>query len=226
MKKRILAVLLPLALLLSGCGSFLNREYSSSEPHSATYFGNEDRSVLRLETYQDLVNGLLTLLADHAAEGTVWLYPSVDMPGAGEAMERACAEVQQETPLGAYAVDYLTYTIDESAHNYSVIQLTIGYRRTAEQVGAMVHTTSVSAIPDLLTAASRANVSELVVQVAYFDQQRQEVRSMVEQVQRQLLPENTPPEEIVPWQVNFYPDTDEAGIVEILLSGEKNEQKN
>ena len=217
MKKRLIAAVLPLLLLLTGCGSFLNREYSSSEPHSAAYFGGEDRSVLRLETYQDLVNGLLTLVSNHAAEGTVWLYPTEDMPVAAEAMERACAEVQQETPLGAYAVDYLTYTIDETAHNYSVIHLTIGYRRTAEQVAAMVHTTGVSAIHDLLTAAAQDGAPELVIQVAYFDQQQQEVRATVEQVQREALGEGGDWEEVVPWQVNFYPDTAEAGIVEILL---------
>ena len=213
----LFSAVLVLILLLTGCGSFLNREYSSSEPHSAAYFGGEDRSVLRLETYQDLVNGLLTLVSGHAAEGTVWLYPSEAMPGAAEAMERACAEVQQETPLGAYAVDYLTYTIDETAHNYSVIHLTIGYRRTAEQVAAMVHTTGVSAIHDLLTAAAQAGAPELVIQVAYFDQQQQEVRATVEQVQREVLGEDVVWEEVVPWQVNFHPDTAEAGIVEILL---------
>ncbi len=218
MKKRLLPVLLAAVLLLAGCGSFLNREYSSSEPHSATYFGGDDRSVLRLETYQDLVNGLLTLVTDRAAEGTIWLYPSKDMPGpAAEVMDRACAEVQQETPLGAYAVDYITYTIGDSTHNYTVVKLTIGYRRSAEQVGAMVHVTSVSALYDLLTAAAQAGSPELVLQAAYFDQQPDEIRATVEQVQRELLPEDAVWEETAPWQVNFYPDNGQAGIVEILL---------
>lgn len=217
MKKRLIAAALPLILLLTGCGSLLNREYSSSEPHSAAYFGGEDRSVLRLETYQDLVNGLMTLVSAHAGEGTIWLYPSDDMPVAAEAMERACNEVQQETPLGAYAVDYLTYTIEDTAHHYSVIHLTIGYRRTAEQVGAMVHTTSVSALHDLLTAAAQADAAELVIQAAYFDQQPDEIRATVAQVQRELLPEDVPPEEVQPWQVNFYPQSGDIGIVEILM---------
>lgn len=213
----LIAAALPLILLLTGCGSFLNREYSSSEPHSATYFGGEDRSVLRVETYQDLVNGLLTLVTERASQGTVWLYPSADTTGPADTMERACAEVQQETPLGAYAVDYLTYTIDDTAHNYSAVQLTIGYRRTAEQVGAMVHVTSVSALYDLLTAAAQAHAAELVIQAAYFDQSPEEIRSTVEQVRRETLPEGAVWEETAPWQVNFYPDNDHAGIVEILL---------
>lgn len=217
MKKRLIAVLLPAVLLLSGCGSFLNREYSSSEPHSSTYFGGEDRSVLRVEAYQDLVNGLLTLVTDHAADGTVWLYSSGDLPAAAEAMERSCAEVQQETPLGAYAVDYMTYTIDDSAHNYSVVKLTIGYRRSAEQVAAMVHVTSVSALYDLLTAAVQAGTPELVIQASYFDQRPGEILATVEQVQRESLPEDTAWESVTPWQVNFYPDNDQASIVEILL---------
>ena len=109
MKRRLVPVLLLCALLLTGCGSFLNREYSDSEPHSATYFGGDDRSVLRVESYQDLVSGLLMLISDRAAEATVWLYPSADTPDAADAMARACSEVQQETPLGSYALSYLTY---------------------------------------------------------------------------------------------------------------------
>ncbi len=217
MKKKLIAPLLAALLLLTGCGSFLNREYSSSEPHSHAYFGGDDRSVLRLDTYQDLVNGLLTLVTGRAADGTIWLYPSGNMPGAAEAMERACAEVQQETPLGAYAVDYITYTIDDTAHNYSVVNLTIGYRRSAEQVGAMVHVTSVSALYDLLTAAAGEHAPELVIQASYFDQRPDEIRATAEQVQRENLPEGVAWEDVVPWQVNFYPDNGQAGIVEILL---------
>ena len=37
MKKRILPLLLCGALLLSGCG-LLRREYTRTEPHSATYY--------------------------------------------------------------------------------------------------------------------------------------------------------------------------------------------
>ena len=184
-------------VLLSGCGSFLNREYSASEPHSAAYFGSEDRSVLRVESYQDLVNGLLMLIDHRAEEATVWFYPSKESPSAADAMARACSEVQLDTAMGAYAVDYLSYTLGDSSHNYSELHLTIGYRRTARQVSAMVHTTSVSALYSLLPAAAQRGDAEVAVRVGYMDQTRDEICAAVAQLQLELYLAENPPEEPV-----------------------------
>ena len=213
MKKALLAALLAALMLgCTGCASFLERDYSVVQPHSSTYYESEDRSVLRAESYQDLVNDLLLLLTGGAKEGTVWLYAGSEPMDASAAAERACKEVQQETPLGAYAVEYLTYTVDDSARNYTAIQLTIGYRRTPEQIASMVYTTSISALHDLLTSAARSGSGELVVQVGYFDHQEEQVRAIVDQVQAMEAPE-----EKEPWTVNFYPEGGDVGIIEIIL---------
>lgn len=211
MKKRVLCILLAAVLCLSGCGSFLEREYSVVEPHSSTYYESENRSVLRAENYQDLVNDLMLLVGNHAEEGTIFYYGTEDMPPAAEAAEKACSEVQKDTPMGAYALDYLTYTIDDEPRNYTAISLTLGYRRTAEQVAGIVHTSGVSALHDLLTAATQNGAEELTIQVSYFDHEQDEVRAMVQQVQT----EQGRTQES--WQVNFYPDGSNAGIIEIIL---------
>ena len=114
----------------------------------------------------------------------------------------------------AYAVEYLTYTVDETPRNYDAIQLTVGYRRTAAQVAGIVHITSTSALGDLLREAARNHAAELVVQVGYFDHQAEEVRTQVTQIQAEVEPESKEP-----WTVNFYPDSGNAGIIEVLLSG-------
>ncbi len=254
MKRKNLIRIISLALvcvLLSGCGSFLNREYGVTEPHSAAYFGSEDRTVLRIESYQDLVNALLMLVSDRAPEATVWFYPSRETPNAADAMGRACNEVRQETPLGAFAVDYLSYTVDDSSHNYSVLHLNIGYRRTAEQVSAIVHATGVSALYDLLNAAADRGADSVAVQVSHFGQTHDEIREAVAAIQlERYLAEHPPvepeesenaneepvpdepenpesheiapvlPEDVIPWQVNFYPEEGTSGIVEVLLGGE------
>ncbi len=212
MKMRVLPLLLAAALLLSGCSPILNREYSMVQPHSFAYYEGNNRSVLRAESYQDVVNDLLVLIGSGAKEGTIWLYIGEEPLDAAETAESACREVKEETPLGAYAVDYLSYTVDDTPRNYTEIRLTVGYRRSTEQVSSMVHATSIAALYDLLTAAAANGAEELVVQVSYFDHQEQEVMGIVERVQQEKQPGSGEK-----WPVHFYPDGGNAGIIEIIL---------
>lgn len=210
MKKRILPLLLCGALLLSGCG-LLRREYTRTEPHSATYYEGDRRDVLRAEGRQDLVNDLLLLVSAHDESGTVWLYDSEDGADASQLAQVACDEVLQETPLGAYALEYLTYTVDEGGRGYTQLRFTAGYRRTAQQIKSIVHATNAAALRDLLQAAVENGGKELAVQVGSFDSSRQSVLDSVAALQQELGHGNQS------WQVQFYPDTDAWGIMEIIL---------
>ena len=212
MKYRVMA-LLTAAMLLTLCGcSLLERDYSSVERHSSSYYESEQKDVLQPETYQDLVNALLVLVDDHAAEGTIWLSPGSEALDPEQAIEQACQEVQRETPMGAYAVEYITYTVSQDNRAYSEIKLSLGYRRSEAQVKGIVHATSISAPHTLLTAAAENDAAELVVQVGYFRDQAQEVRDIVVQVEQEQRGE-----ESALWQVEFYPNESSAGIIEILM---------
>ena len=88
MKYRVMA-LLTAAMLLTLCGcSLLERDYSSVERHSSSYYESEQKDVLQPETYQDLVNALLVLVDDHAAEGTIWLSPGSEALDPEQAIEQ------------------------------------------------------------------------------------------------------------------------------------------
>ena len=108
MKKRMLPLLLAALLCLTGCGSFLEREWYD----------------------------ILILVGNHTEEGTIRLYCSQEGLDANEAASSACQEVEHDTPVGSYAVEYLQYTVDDSARNYSEIVVTIGYRRTEQQLNS------------------------------------------------------------------------------------------
>ena len=213
MNRRIMALALAfaMALPLSGCG-LLERGYGSVELHSSSYYESGAANVLRAENNQDLVNDLLVLIGDYAAEGTIWLSSDGDVANPEEAIEQACQEVQRETPMGAYAVEYITYTVSQDNRAYSEIKLALGYRRTEAQVKAIVHATSISALHTLLTAAVESDAAELVVQMGYFKDQAQEVRDIVAQVEQEQRCE-----ESALWQVEFYPNESSAGIIEILM---------
>lgn len=207
MKKVAFVTIFASLFLLTGC-SFLNREYSSIEAHSATYYESEDRSILRAEGYQDLVNDLLVLVTGHKETGKIRLALTDTELDGETAMERATHETQFETPLGSYAVDYITYTMDEDS---GLIEVNIGYRRSAEQVSGMIHTNSISALPNLLSAAVENDLEELALQVGYFEGQTDEVAQIVEQVRQEK-------EIVKPWQVNYYPNETDVGIIEILFA--------
>ena len=210
MKKRILLLCAALCLLLSGCGGgLLEREWSSVTPHSAGYWENGDKDTLRADSYQDLVNALLLLLGEHSEEGVVRIYSEED---AAAMAEQACKEVQEETALGAYLLDYISYT-DTQERAYYEMHVRLGYRRTAEEQAGIITATSTEALPDLLRLTAREGaLSRIAVRFTYFTADRDGIRDMVRSVQEEVDTGFTEP-----WQVNFYPDTDDVGIVEVVL---------
>ena len=81
----------------------------------------------------------------------------------------------------------------------------------------IINATSTEAIPDLLRAAAAEGADRLVVRVSYFSTDRAGVEQMVRDVQEEKDGGRDAGMLAAPWQVTFYPHTDEPGIVEITL---------
>ena len=211
MRKKLIPLTLALCLTLAGCGNIvLERSYSVSAPHSEVYWENENADTLRADSYQDLVNALLLLLGEHSEEGTVRIYGNDE--AAASMAEQACREVQEETALGAYLLDYISYT-DTQERAYYEMHVRLGYRRTAEEQAAIITATSTEGLPDLLRLAAREGLADRVaIRFGYFATDRDGLREMVRAVQAEVEPGFEQP-----WQVYFYPDTDDVGIVEVVL---------
>lgn len=211
MRKKFIPLTLALCLTLAGCGNIvLERSYSVSAPHSEVYWENENADTLRADSYQDLVNALLLLLGEHSEEGTVRIYGNDEE--AASMAEQACREVQEDTALGAYLLEYISYT-DAREHGYYEMRVRLGYRRTAGEQAAIITATSTEALPDLLRlTAEEGTVKRVAVRFGYFTTDRDGLREMVREVQSEVEPNFEQP-----WQVYFYPDTDDVGIVEVVL---------
>ena len=211
MRKKFIPLTLALCLTIAGCGNIvLERSYSVSAPHSEVYWENENADTLRADSYQDLVNALLLLLGEHSEEGTVRIYGNDEE--AASMAEQACREVQEDTALGAYLLEYISYT-DAREHGYYEMRVRLGYRRTAEEQAAIITATSTEALPDLLRlTAEEGTVKRVAVRFGYFTTDRDGLREMVREVQSEVEPNFEQP-----WQVYFYPDTDDVGIMEVVL---------
>lgn len=206
------AALLLAALLLTGCSPLLERAYSTTEPHSSKFWESEAAGTLRAENYQDIVNDLLLLIGQQTEAATVRLYNFEDDVSVADTLERAAVEIQEQTPLGAYAVSYIT-TSSQSQRGYYEIAVKIGYRRSAEQIQSVVNATRPEAVASLLEAALDDGRTELAVRIGYWGQDGQSgIESAVAQVREERgLTEETP------WLVNYYPAEGPVGLVEFLL---------
>ena len=215
MKWRPMVWMLVSLCLLTGCASLLERTYSKVEPHSSRFWESEAADTLRAENYQDIVNDLLILIGQHTESASLRLYNFEDDLAAAAAMEQAAAETQQETPLGAYAVEYMT-SAGQSRRGYYEATVKISYRRTAEQVQSLVNATSPEAVYSLLDAALDEGRTELAIRVSYWGTDgRGRVEAAVEQLRKERGLEETPT-----WQVNYYPDSGQVGLVEFLMDSE------
>ena len=210
--KRCVLLLILSAVLLMGCSSLLEREYSTAEPHSSRFWESEAADTLRAYTYQDIVNDLLILIGQHTESGTLRLYEFADDLSVTETLGRATVEVQQETPLGAYAVEYITFSIQTQRGCYEA-DLQIGYRRTAEQIQAVVTATSPEAVYSLLESALDSGRNELAVRMGYWGQ---DGWKKVETAISQLRETRGLTEEPM-WVVHCYPSAGKVGLLEFLL---------
>ena len=200
--------------LLTGCSALLEREYVVSEPHSSKFWESDAAGTLRAENYQDIVNDLLILIGQHTESATVRLYNYEDDVTVADALERATTEVQQETSMGAYAVEYITAS-SRAQRAYYEISLEIRYRRTVEQIQAVVNATSTEALQALLETALDEGRTELAVRIGYWGEDDQaRVEEIVSRVREDRGLTDTPP-----WSISYYPPGGTVGLIEFARDG-------
>lgn len=175
MKYRLLALILALSALLSGCASMLERSYSSSVRH-VEYTVTEDFSILRAETYRGLVDAILYFINEHTAQGVIRLYNyTTDV---ADDLATACHEVTTEDPLAAFAVTDITYEFSRIVSYYEV-GVTIDYSRTAEELDSLQFVSGSSAIRGKIGEAVADFSPELLLWVSAFDGDTDSIRAMV-----------------------------------------------
>lgn len=206
MSRRIAALTVALALLLCGCSSVLERSYNTEVNHAASHYIKGDPNILSASNYQELINTILILLESHAESGIIRI-PITDGSAASMARD-ACDEVQNDTALGAYLLKYITCTGSLDPRYYE-LHLSFTYRRSKEQQHALIHASSVQALPELIeTAKGKSNK-----QIAFVFNNPTDVASftaMAESVREDWGEDQ-------PWGYAFYPNDTEPLIAEILF---------
>ena len=216
MKQRILTLLLVLCLALTGCTSMLERDYLLISPHEPISAGGGNPSALRVESYQELVNAVIYLVSEGDEHGVLGLYNYTR--NVEDDLTRACLEVVQEDPLGAYAVDYIKYDSTLIVSYYEA-NIYITYRRTQEQVASIVSVTGSSAIRRELSKTLTSFSPEAVLRVSYFAEDEDYILDLVRQAYYDTPEAALGMPEV---EVSIYPSSGRQRIVEILLTYQEN----
>lgn len=210
--KRWLVLPAAACVLLCGCASLLDREYSRVEAHSSKFWESEATGILRAENYQDIVNDLMLLVGRHEEQAVIRLYSYDDGVTVADRLEQAAAEVQQDTALGSYALEYITSS-STAQRGYYELSIQLGYRRSAEQIAAIVNATSASAVSSLLESALDEEKTELTIRVGYW---QEEDRAAMEQAAESLRLDRGL-EDAPPWLISYYPEQGPVGLIEFDL---------
>lgn len=181
MKKRLFPPLLAACLLLSGCTSLLERSYSVVEPYTDRYWDSSTKDTLRAESYQDLVNSLLMLVEQRTEEGVIRCYEEAN--SYQQALD-AQKEVRDETTLGAYLLERLTFSY-ETGPSYGTLTYHMTYREGTEDIGSIMTLSDSQSLVDLLRLTVREDREKLTAQFVY-DTPREAVIAAVESLWQEL----------------------------------------
>lgn len=219
MKRTVLCALLLGCLLLSGCGSMLERSYTSVTPHAAFSDEEENPSILRAETYQGLVSALLHLVGQAEQEGIIRLYQYISVTGSATSdVDQACLEVTQEDPLGAWAVDYIKYDVGQTTAYYEV-SVKLAYTKTPAEITQVISVTGSSAIARELADLLPQQPSQVAFRISYFTASDSE-EVIRQAVLRAWADQTIPLPPLADITVTLWPDQGQQRLAEIRLTWE------
>lgn len=204
--KRILPLILILCIL-TGCTGLSPDSHVSLTPHEERGDAAGDDNTVLVEDYLGLRTALMDMIRVGRTDGRIRV---LTYDGDVESdLTEAVYGITKQDPLGAYAVDFMTYTCERIVSYYE-IDVQINYRRSVNQIAAVKTVSGTSQLQAQLNAALERCATSLVVLVnSYWEQ---DVAAMTER----YWSEN--PEtmlELPQTQVTIYPETGASRIMEI-----------
>ena len=198
-----------LAAILCGC-SWRDTSYVVVKPHNEDYGVAVDSNTLTVNGYLSLKNALLNAVQDCASE--IVIRAESYSGNLGEDLNQAVYEVTKMSPLGAYAVNNMTYDYSRIVSYYE-INVNVTYKRTEDEIRQIVYVTDLDAIREKLEEAMENYDSRLILRVGdyhSFDLAGEVSRIFTEHPEYALeLPETS---------VELYPESGTQRILDIKFT--------
>lgn len=161
MKRKIFCLLLPLCLLLSGCAVLDGREVSVT-PH-VQQSQSQRTDTVNAENYLDLMEALANMIASGIGEDVITV--SDYASGAVESgMNLAIRYAMEDYPIGAYAVEDITYEMGISGGE-PALAVTITYSHSQAQIQRIRSMENIAAVEAAIVSAMEGYDSSVVLLV-------------------------------------------------------------
>ncbi len=164
MRKKITALLAAAALLLAGCG-WMDGEYVSVVPHQEPAASGPAGSI-SAANYKDLT-GVLEQLVSAGSESCVIDVGEFDQKTVESNMNAACRYIREVFPMGAYAVEDITYELGAS-QGRPAIAVSIQYRRSRTEIQRIQKKADMDALAVTIRAALDDHASRVAALVSRY----------------------------------------------------------
>lgn len=211
MKRLICALLAGAALLcLGGCRSAFERDYYYETPYSGDIGPRSDKAT-EIRNYSMLKTALTNMITNHTEKGEFRF--SNYNGNLSEDLAAACFEIKSEHPLGAYAVETLSYDTSYVV-SYYMANIYISYKRTAEELSGIVYTSTAADFDAGVRRAVEEFAPELVIRCFAPDIDELHIRKTVQRFAFDN-PVTVPSEPAV--EVTSYPADGSNSIYDIVF---------
>ena len=162
--KRCTVLILLLALLLSGC-SWMDGEYHSVEPHASD--GNKlSEDAVTVSDYIELRDALAEMVISGRQQSTFYI-SGFSLDDVDQYMTSAVLYVKEDTAIGAYAVDEITYESGNSGGN-PAIAVEVSYLHSRQELLRIKTVNDTDGAKSLIASALRNCESSAIIKVKNF----------------------------------------------------------
>lgn len=201
--KRILPLFL-IAVLLTGC---VRMSHVTVTPHTEQSDQSENVNVLEARDYLSLTAALLEIIEGGHGESRIRI--SAYEGDVEQDIADAVYAVTKQEPLGAYAVDYMTYECVRIVSYYDISVHTT-YRRTLDEIMAVENAASTVELEQRVQKALQENRAQLTLQIASWWEQ--DITAMVKDY---CLAHPVDVLQVPKVTLTVYPDSGVSRILEI-----------
>ena len=132
--KKFAAILICIAMLFSSaCASIFSADHYESYPFTEPE-GEHGAQEQEIRNYSSLKGAIMELVQNHTEQAS-FRFGSYSGSLVDD-LAAVCVEIKTEDPLGAYAVDNISYDTSRIV-SYYTSEINITYRRSAQEIGAI-----------------------------------------------------------------------------------------